>query len=62
MAWRLSVKVGDLVEVNGSVGVLLEIKPNKVPPYQVWYRIQWQHKEGHWWHTKHKSDPPLKKL
>ena len=56
------MKVGDLVDVNGSVGVLLEIKPNKVPPYQVWYRIQWQHKEGHWWHTKHKSDPPLKKL
>jgi hypothetical protein len=59
------MKVGDLIEMRGSVGVLTDIKKNRFPPYQVWYRVRWQNKEpGHNWLTVcgSKYDPPLKKV
>ena len=43
------MKVGDLVEMRGAVGLLTEIKKNKFPPYQVWYKIFWNDTNKNEW-------------
>ena len=37
------MRVGDLVEMRGSRGIIVEIKQNnRYPPYQIWYKVHWQ--------------------
>ena len=43
------MKVGDLVEMRGAIGLLTEIKKNKFPPYQVWYKIFWNDTNKNEW-------------
>ena len=46
------MKVGDLVEMRGSHGLIVEIKKNNYPPYQVWYRVHWQDTNAFDWVPK----------
>jgi hypothetical protein len=46
------MKVGDLVEMLGSRGLIVEIKTNNYPPYQTWYKVHWQDVNAFDWVSK----------
>ena len=37
------MKVGDLIQHRGRIGILSKIVKNKYPPYELWYRVKWQY-------------------
>ena len=43
------MKVGDLVEMRGAIGLLTDIKKNKFSPYQVWYKVVWNDTNKNEW-------------